>query len=316
MNDVGLTLAWLFVQVAIFLTPAMVLNVLASRRGPAAGAWVAVLSLGFVVVLNVAAFVPRVRWNDKTPVSEFAQPAIARENNTAQNAASSFLGPEVIQPAARPSRTPDWLGLAWDRLGRGAAEPAVRVRPRASTLAAVALAGTAAGLFRLTIGLYAVARSCRRGRRVDDPGLTGLLEELRWAMECRQPVAIREVPDLATPATAGRRRPVLLLPDDWRIWSTAERRAVLAHELAHIVRGDYTTGLLARLAVVLNFYHPLVRFMAGRLQLQQEQAADAMSAQFAGGRARYLLALSSLALRQDGRSPRWPARAFLPRAGP
>ena len=174
MNDVGLTLAWLFVQVAIFLTPAMVLNVLASRRGPAAGAWVAVLSLGFVVVLNVAAFVPRVRWNDKTPVSEFAQPAIARENNTAQNAASSFLGPEVIQPAARPSRTPDWLGLAWDRLGRGAAEPAVRVRPRASTLAAVALAGTAAGLFRLTIGLYAVARSCRRGRRVDDPGLTGL----------------------------------------------------------------------------------------------------------------------------------------------
>ena len=49
MNDLGLTLAWLSVQVAIFLTPAMVLNALASRRGPATGAWVAVLSLGLVV---------------------------------------------------------------------------------------------------------------------------------------------------------------------------------------------------------------------------------------------------------------------------
>ena len=145
--------------------------------------------------------------------------------------------------------------------------------------------------------------------------MTGLLDELQSAMGCRRPVALREVPDLTTPATAGRRRPVVLLPDDWRSWSVAERRAVLAHELAHIVRGDYATGLLARLAVVLNYYHPLVRWMAARLQLQQEQAADAMGARFAGGPTRYLVALSSLALRQDGRSPGWPARAFLPAQG-
>jgi hypothetical protein len=55
--------------------------------------------------------------------------------------------------------------------------------------------------------------------------------------------------------------------------------------------------------------------MAARLQLQQEQAADAMGARFAGGTTRYLVALSSLALRQDGRSPCWPARAFLPAQG-
>src|SRR5205823_5224693 len=33
------------------------------------------------------------------------------------------------------------------------------------------------------------------------------------------------------------------------------------------------------------------------------------------GRSTYLLALSSLALKQDGRSPTWPARAFLPARG-
>ena len=47
---------------------------------------------------------------------------------------------------------------------------------------------------------------------------------------------------------------------------------------------DYATGLIARLALALKFYHPLVRWMAGRLQMQQELAADALGARFAGGR--------------------------------
>jgi len=315
MNNLGLTLAWIGVQIAIVLVPALGLHAMASRRGPAAGAQIAILSLGLVVFLNVAAFVPRIAWNEQEPATAIAPTAMAFENNTAPKVLPGSARVDVIlRPITRDGAL-NWLGLAWDSLGRGAAEPAVRVQPWASTLAVLALSGTAIGLCRLTIGLGAVALCCRRGRRVDDPGITGLLEELHCEMGCRQPVALREVADLTTPATAGRRRPVLLLPVDWRSWSAAERRAVLAHELAHIVRGDYTMGLLARFAVVLNYYHPFVRFIAGRLQLQQEQAADALGAQFAGGRARYLVALSSLALKQDGRSPRWPARAFLPARG-
>ena len=315
MNDLGLTLAWLAVQVAIILLPALVLNTLASRRTPASGAWIAVLSLGLVVALNVSTLVPRFDRNHKLPATEISRPAMAFENKTAPHIAAEISGPTVSAPAIKRGRALEWLGLAWDRLGREAAEPVARARPWGSMLAAVALAGTAVGLLRLTIGFWAVAVCCRRGRPIDDPAMTSLCDELRYGMGCRRSVALRELPDLTTPATAGWRRPVLLLPDDWRSWSDAERRAVVAHELAHIVRGDYATGLLARLAVVLNYYHPMVRWMASRLLLQQEQAADAMGARFAGGRARYLVALSSLALRQDGRSSCWPARAFLPARG-
>ncbi len=317
MNDVGLTLAWLVVQIAILLAPALVLHGLASRRGPAPGAWVASLSLGLVVVLNVAAFVPRSGWKPKGVRNEAAPASVIPTGRSASVLSST--GP--AGPGNRPSPSPGrglslaWLRLAWDRIEHGTAEPAARFRPWGSTLAAVAMAGTGVGLLNLILGLWAVALCRRRGRPVDDPQMMGLLEELRLAMGCVRPVELREVPDLTTPATAGRRRPVVMLPDDWRSWSEAERRAVLAHELAHIVRGDYAAGLLARLAVVLNYYHPLVRWMAGRLQLQQEQAADAMGARFAGGSTRYLVALSSLALRQDGRSPGWPARAFLPARG-
>ena len=134
-------------------------------------------------------------------------------------------------------------------------------------------------------------------------------------MVCRRRVEVRESPDLTAPATAGWRSHVILLPEDWRSWDDDERRAVLAHELAHICRDDYLTGIVARAAMALYFYHPLVHWLAARLRLEQELAADALGARFAGGKARYLRSLSRLALRQEGRLPCWPARAFLPAKG-
>jgi hypothetical protein len=108
---------------------------------------------------------------------------------------------------------------------------------------------------------------------------------------------------------------MILLPVDWRAWDSDERRAVLAHEMAHVCRNDFLTGILAQAARALYFYHPLAHWLANRLQLEQELAADALGAPFAGGQARYLRSLSRLALRQDGHFPCWPARAFLPAKG-
>ena len=177
------------------------------------------------------------------------------------------------------------------------------------------LAGTGAGLLRLMLGLWAVVACRRRGRLVDDPTMVGLLDELRGAIGCRLPVELREVPDLIGPAMAGWRRPVILLPDDWRSWDEPERRAVLAHELAHVVRGDYAAGLLARLAVALNVYHPLVHWIAGSSGCSRSWRPTRSAHSTRGVGPRYLVTLSRLALRQDGRSPCWPARAFLPARG-
>src|SRR5262249_17005046 len=58
MNELGITLAWLAVQVLLLGLPSLALHALATRRGPAAGAWVAALSLGLVVVLSVSAWIP------------------------------------------------------------------------------------------------------------------------------------------------------------------------------------------------------------------------------------------------------------------
>ena len=316
MNDLGIALVWIAVQVTLVLVPALALIVLASRRGPASGAWAATLSLGLVAALSVTSLIGGSR-----AAVETVQKPTAPPKSTQPAAPSRMLeGGPVSNPDASIPTGGGWdlstLTSAWHRLGRSAAEPAARVRPWGSLMAVLALVAMGYSLLRLLTGLLAVAVCRRRGRLIDDPDLTGLLDALRGEMGCSRSVELREAADLTTPATAGWRRPVLLLPVDWRAWTQDERRAVLAHELAHVVRGDYAAGLVARVAVVLNTYHPLVRWMAGRLELQQEQAADALAARFAGGRSNYLIVLARLALRQDGRSPRWPAREFLPDRGP
>jgi hypothetical protein len=78
---------------------------------------------------------------------------------------------------------------------------------------------------------------------------------------------------------------------------------------------NFAAWLLARLSVALHFWHPLVRCLAGRLQLHQELADDDTAAQLAGGRTAYLRVLAELALRSDGRASGWPAPAFLSRKG-
>ena len=93
----------------------------------------------------------------------------------------------------------------------------------------------------------------------------------------------------------------------------SERQAVLAHELAHIHHADYLAGLLARVSVMLHFYHPLVYWLTSRLYLQQELAADSLGARL--GRAAWSVEPSAGtgpdALCQERRSKRRLARTFL-----
>ena len=143
------------------------------------------------------------------------------------------------------------------------------------------------------------------------------MDSFRIALSIARNVEVREL-DLypgSTPAAVGWLRPVVLFPHDWRSWSGLERRAVLAHEMAHIGRGDYLSGIVAQLGLAVHSYHPLVHWLVSRLRLQQELAADALGARLAGGRQRYLRALSRMALRPEEKPLAWPARTFLRSSG-
>ena len=69
---------------------------------------------------------------------------------------------------------------------------------------------------------------------------------------------------------------------------------VLAHELRISIE-TITPRDSLRLALAVEFYHPLVHWLTGRLNLQQELGADAIGARLAGGSDAYLLSLLCLA---------------------
>ena len=310
MNDLGMALVWLIVQVTIVAFAGLGLSAFAGRRTPGAGGPTALTALAATVLLAALACCPLPKW--------WAWEATLAQD-TLEPTAAAPLAP--AQDDAAPDADGLQLGSLLARLhalGRGAAPADAATDVRWTWPAAVmtvVAAGTGIGFAWLLLGLWRVHAVKRRSRPVTDAAMVAQVAELGAPLGVRRPVAIRESAELASAATIGWRRPILLLPTDWRDWTVAQQRAAVAHELAHVRHADFAAWLLAQLGVAVYFWHPLVRVLAGRLQLQQELAADAAAAQLAGGRAAYLRALAELALNADGRANGWPAPAFLSRKG-
>ena len=208
------------------------------------------------------------------------------------------------------------LAILWqsfvDELAGPPASAAANAWHWPAVVAVLLLAAMVCGLGWLVLGIVAVRRQRLRSRPVRDGQLLELVDVLRAELGCRRPVEVRQSDDLATAATIGWRRPVVLLPADWTAWTAEQRRAVLAHEIAHARSHDFLALLFGQLGLVLHFYHPLLHWLMNRLRLEQELAADAAAAGVSGGQRQYLTTIAELALRQQDRPLLWPARTFLP----
>jgi beta-lactamase regulating signal transducer with metallopeptidase domain len=134
----------------------------------------------------------------------------------------------------------------------------------------------------LCISLVRIGREGRRARwlrrrDLGDAGneVRGIVADLRQQMPLARPVDVRSSARAEVPMVLGWRRPVILLPD-----GTADRlqpsqlRAVLAHELAHVRRGDYVANLLQMAAETLLFHHPGARWLSRCIRAEREYSCD------------------------------------------
>lgn len=304
MTHVGQTFGWLVVQVTVVAAVALALDVMLARRCAAAAAKALAGGLALVVLLTVVAFCPMPGW--------WAVPAKARVA-------------ERAIPGNDPGEPPTGGGNAGEPSG-GLRFPDLSffLHPRTATDSwatpgAVVVGVWSAGVVGcgglLALGLVGVARLRRQSRLVRDEQLDREVSELAHQLGLRRGVEVRSADDEHLPATVGWLRPVILLPCDWRAWDAGDRRAVLAHELAHIRQGDFLSELVGSLSRALHFYHPLARRLLARLRLRQELAADALAASVAGGRDVYLRALARLALGNDRRPTDRPTGVLSARGG-
>jgi beta-lactamase regulating signal transducer with metallopeptidase domain len=329
MNSLGSILVLSVVHATVFGVFASLAYLLLRRYSPSAGALCAVAGLVIMGLVWALELGPWPRWRvvgmpgrerSATPLaSAVAADRAPHPRASARSRIDELAaprGPVDLDAPHNSQRALLPLAQLWGDLVHTMRE----IRPGSSdqrwrwpVWAALAfVASVCLGLARLGLGVCAVWRLRQESTPIEDASLCDSLEVLRAELGCSRRVEARESGVLATPATTGWRRPLVLLPVNWRDWNETERRAVLAHELAHVRRRDFLAAIVAQLSLALHFYHPLAHWLAARLRLEQELAADGWAARLAGGQHTYLAILAEMALARDCRTPAWPARAFLP----
>lgn len=129
-------------------------------------------------------------------------------------------------------------------------------------------------LFALIQMLLATIRMLRLRKGAEPSPDRAFANDLARTLGILQPVEVLESGDHSMPMTFGVLRPAVFMPRNAMSWADDRRRVVLLHELAHVRRGDAASHLLARLALILNWWNPLAWF-AWREQLKEsERAAD------------------------------------------
>ena len=79
---------------------------------------------------------------------------------------------------------------------------------------------------------------------------------------------------ISTRLTWGVFRPVILLPDYARDWTEEHRAVAVAHERAHVERGDWFWQSYAQVVGAIFWFNPLVWLAAARLRREAEEAVD------------------------------------------
>lgn len=167
------------------------------------------------------------------------------------------------------------------------------------------LGGAVMVALRLLAGLATLRRWTRNASAPDLPEWNHALARARDAAGLDRAIDLL-VADTLSPISWGWRRPVILLDRD-TARDSGEADAVLAHEVAHVVRGDWGLLILARLAVTLFWFNPLMWLLERRLVEEAEEAADARALLFVAPE-HYAQTLLNCA--RDVTAPRLPATAI------
>ncbi|WP_310395255.1 M56 family metallopeptidase [Hymenobacter sp.] len=217
------------------------------------------------------------------------------ENTAGANGAKMLpTASAAVSPAAA---APDWLASG------------LRYFDRHLPLLVVAwLLGLLAMSLRLLGGLLYVQRLRRYRVRPLSAAWQERLAVLAARSGVRRPVALLESALVRVPLVVGHVRPVILLPlGAVAGLAPGHLEAILAHELAHVLRRDYLVNLLQTVAEALFFYHPAVWFVANCVRTERENCCDdAATALVGGDPLRLARALTALA--------EWSQSAVVPAA--
>jgi beta-lactamase regulating signal transducer with metallopeptidase domain len=124
-------------------------------------------------------------------------------------------------------------------------------------------------------------RMLRDSQSLTDDSLRAVCAEQVRKLGLRRQPQLRVSTAIRSPQVTGLWRTTVLLPADQHLTLT-ESSMALAHELAHLRRGDLWLGWIPAVAQRLFFFHPLVAWAVREYALSREAACDAQVLQQTG----------------------------------
>lgn len=269
------TIAVLAVKAAVVVAAALIGAGLLHRRSAALRHWILAVGIAcaaLIPALHVVApsWTLPVVWNASS-----RSPAVAPVSVPSGDAAtgeSASIRPASVRGTQEPRRLSigQWLTALWG-------------------------AGTFAGVLILGAGLLRLSWLAARSPQITSGAWTETASEIGAVYQLRRPLRLLQSQHPSMLVTWGVWRPVVLLPRDARDWSADRRRIVLAHELAHVARGDWLAQLAAAGLRAAYWFNPLV-WIAGRsLRHHSERACDDLAVDCGVDRAHYAAELVALA---------------------
>ena len=161
-------------------------------------------------------------------------------------------------------------------------------------LVTVWIAGAAILSIRLLFGLAYVERLRKSATELGE-SVTTLAGKLSDEIGYQRAVGVAESALVKIPVVLGYFKPLVLFPvGAVNQLSTEEVEAVLAHEIAHLVRNDFIQNLIQSIIETLFYYHPAVWWISAVVRAERESCCDDIAIGVCSSQLTYARALVKL----------------------
>jgi bla regulator protein blaR1 len=124
---------------------------------------------------------------------------------------------------------------------------------------------------------------------------TDMLQKLADKAGLQRSIDIVESAMVRTPMVVGHLKPLILFPMGIINRLTPEEvEAILAHELAHIMRKDFIFNILQSIVEALFYFHPAVWWLSSQIRNERESACDDIAIELINSKVNYARALVAI----------------------
>ena len=171
------------------------------------------------------------------------------------------------------------------------------------------LLGVAIFLLKLMGGISYIYYLKNRMNFPADEYWTEMLARLSEKAGMKQGIEIVESALVRTPMVIGHLKPLILFPMGViNRLAPEEVEAILAHELAHVMRKDFIFNILQSIVEALFYFHPAVWWMSSQVRNERESACDDFAISLIDNKMNYARAL--VAIQEMAYFPLTPSLAF------